>query len=180
MSKNPNPPTPTARIEKLLAENKRLLDEKVRHEELGETLRIEEAKLVEHADLRDEKQFRQLADVRLKRDLCPTKIRQYEEAATAVAAELIPPCRELASEICRGVDAKQAALAERLTAALKPIIAPDILERRVALLLNDAPAGRDLLDVQRIASHTLSVGFEPLPRARELLAAAADLAAIEI
>lgn len=106
------------KIEKLLARHAELVKERNRHVAMQNTLKEDEEKLMKKADLNNRKDFDILAAIRLKRDLLPNKIAEFEEAELVCADEIASECADASREACAIIDGKIKELCKRATIAL--------------------------------------------------------------
>jgi hypothetical protein len=79
----------------LLAKHDNFAMERARHSQMVGECEAEEKKLLATTDLADAGQFKTVSDLRLKRELLPYKIRQFEDAAEEVLDELSGECERV-------------------------------------------------------------------------------------
>ena len=83
------------KLQALLKKHDALILQRGQHLQTFQALQEEEKGLLMTADLNDEKQFRQISDVRLKKELAPRKIESVNESVEDVLIEVNIECDSL-------------------------------------------------------------------------------------
>jgi hypothetical protein len=171
------------KIQSLLLDHKRLLKEKQDHEQMAEEYRGREEQLVATVDLQDEAQFQTLSNIRLRRELLPAKIRQFEESAVEVEGEIKAACIAAATSILAATKIKADLLRTKFRQALSGFFSgertnvDDLAEE----LFDRTDAGTKLTAVEYPCSSTLSItSFDPVERAGKLIEVNAALDQIKV
>ncbi|MGA9452603.1 MAG: hypothetical protein WBW41_14805 [Verrucomicrobiia bacterium] len=112
--------TITAELTRLLAKQDKLLMESARHTQLNKDLAEEEERKLKAADLNGPEKFREISDLRLKRELCEGKPKEFQDAADALQVEIAEVCQKLRDYLLENISAKTATLVGEIASRLEP------------------------------------------------------------
>jgi hypothetical protein len=110
----------TAALSSALSKLNRLTNERKRHEQMAADLEAEEANLIKTASLDDPKDFQKISHVRLRRDILPAKIAEFQTAGAEAEEALAAESAALVGFLIADCKARTDALVGDIAAQLKP------------------------------------------------------------
>jgi len=171
----------TENLTRLLVEHARLTSERTRHGQMTESLRAEEAKLIDTVDLENKAEFEKISKLHQRMEIVPRKIKSFEEAAERTLVELGGECRTATSDLLDIIRTKNEALTSEITKALKPFFPAESAAADVAAQILPQTVKGDVLIV---ASNWLKndnfIETEAIAKAKELLKLAPVVEGVEI
>jgi hypothetical protein len=162
--------TNTTKLKNLLAEHARLTGERARHEQTAVTLQAEESSMMETVNLENKAEFEKISQLRLRREIVPRKIKQFQEAAERIKADLAEECSKATTALLGIIRAKIDTQVAKIAKTLEPVIPTETAAAAAAeKIVSDIPGVAILIESQNRLNNENFIQREAIGKANELL-----------